>query len=137
MSARWVVLLLISAVALAVGGCNRSDEAASTAPDSDGARFPDVVEATLTREGDAWALAATVSSPYDSAERYADAFRARTRDGEVLGVRDLTHPHADEQPFTRTLTDLAIPDDVDVLIVEGRDLVNGWGGGTTTVEVPR
>ena len=83
-----------------------------------------------------WTLSATISSPYDSPERYADAFRAVAPDGTELGVRVLTHDHADEQPFTRSLTGLVIPDGVDEITVEGRDLANGWGGGTVTVAVP-
>jgi hypothetical protein len=60
-----------------------------------------------------------------------------TPDGEVLGVRELLHDHAGEQPFTRTLGQpITVPDGVERLVVEGRDLVNGWGGGTTAVAVP-
>lgn len=100
-------------------------------------RFPDVVDATLEATGETWTLSAAISSPYDSAERYADAFRAVTHDGTVLGVRELTHPHQDEQPFTRSLTGLEIPADVDTIVVEARDLANGWGGATVTLDVPR
>ncbi len=100
-------------------------------------RFPDVIDAELEPAGDTWRLSATLSSPYDTPERYSDAFRALTPDGEELGVRVLLHDHANEQPFTRALTDLQIPDDVDTIIVEGRDLEHGWGGETITLEVPR
>lgn len=100
-------------------------------------RFPDVLDAELERDGDTWRLSATLSSPYDTPERYADAFRALTPDGEELGVRVLLHDHANEQPFTRSLTGLEIPSDVDTIIVEGRDLEHGWGGATVTLEVPR
>lgn len=100
-------------------------------------QFPDVLEAEVTASGDAWSVAATISSPYDSPERYADAFRVVAPDGTVLGVRELLHDHAGEQPFTRSLDDVTIPDDVDEVSVEGRDLANGWGGDTVTVPVPR
>ncbi len=42
---------------------------------------------------------------------------------------------ATEQPFTRSLSGVEIPADVTTVTVEGRDLVNGWGGGTQTVTV--
>lgn len=110
---------------------------AETGDDTGGEqRFPDVLAAELTSAGDAWRLSATLSSPYDTPERYADAFRAIAEDGTVLGVRELAHDHADEQPFTRSLTGLEIPDDVARITVEGRDLVHGWGGDTVEVEVP-
>lgn len=100
-------------------------------------QFPDVLEAELTPSGDTWSVAATISSPYDSPDRYADAFRVLAPDGTELGVRELTHDHASEQPFTRSLDDVAIPDDVDEVTVEGRDQANGYGGDTVTVAVPR
>ncbi len=99
-------------------------------------RFPDVIAAELEPAGDAWRLDATLSSPYDTPERYADAFRAVSENGTVLGVRELAHDHANEQPFTRSLTGLEIPDDVERITVEGRDLVHGWGGNTVELEVP-
>lgn len=99
-------------------------------------RFPDVIDAELEPQGDAWRLDATLSSPYDTPERYADAFRALSVDGTELGVRELAHDHANEQPFTRSLAGLDIPDDVTRITVEGRDQEHGWGGGTVEVEVP-
>lgn len=112
-------------------------EAAPTDDEMDSEqRYPDVLDAELEADGDRWRLSATLSSPYDTPERYADAFRALSPDGEQLGVRELLHDHANEQPFTRSLDGLEIPDDVDEIIVEGRDLEHGWGGDTVTVAVP-
>jgi hypothetical protein len=107
-----------------------------TIADDDVQRFPDVVAAELEPQGDTWRLSATLSSPYDTSERYADAFRALSEDGTELGVRELLHDHANEQPFTRSLTGLEIPDDVSRITVEGRDQEYGWGGDTVEVEVP-
>jgi hypothetical protein len=119
--------LLAAMVALVVVAC---------AGDGQEQRFPDVLEVELERTGDAYRVSATISSPYDSPDRYADAFRVLAPDGTVLGVRELLHDHAGEQPFTRSLDDVAIPADVREVTVEGRDRANGWGGGTRTVEVP-
>lgn len=52
-------------------------------------------------------------------------------------MRVLTHDHAGEQPFTRSKSGIAIPDDVNQVIVQGRDLVNGWGGAEITVDLMR
>ncbi len=112
------------------------DAEASVGPDEAEQRFPDVIDADLERAGDTWRLDATLSSPYDTPERYADAFRAVTDDGTVLGVRELAHDHANEQPFTRSLTGLEIPDGVTNITVEGRDQAHGWGGDTVEIEVP-
>ena len=112
------------------------EEDASADPEENEQRFPDVVAAELEPDGDAWRLSATLSSPYDTPERYADAFRALDEDGAVLGVRELAHDHANEQPFTRSLTGLEIPDEVIRITVEGRDLVHGWGGATVELNTP-
>lgn len=91
----------------------------------------------VSRSGERYSFAVTVSSPYDTPDRYADAFRVRSADGMASGVNELDHDHATEQPFTRMLDGLAIPSGVTTVMVEGRDTANGWGGRTTTVELPR
>ncbi|MDX1621657.1 MAG: hypothetical protein R3320_11745 [Nitriliruptorales bacterium] len=141
---RMSLMLLVAMLLLGCAGDdNSSDPQATVDPPTSTAtagnttnRYPDVVDAEVTKEGDTWTVSATISSPYDSDDRYADAFRVLTPDGEVLGVRELLHPHPDEQPFTRSLTGLEIPEGVDRVTVEGRDLVNGWGGATVTVDLP-
>ncbi len=100
--------------------------------------FPDVIDAVATHDGDgSWTFAATLSSPYDSPQRYADAWRVVGADGEVYGTRELTHDHASEQPFTRSHSGIQIPEDVTTVTVEGRDQVSGWGGATIEVELVR
>ena len=78
----------------------------------------------------------TISSPHDRPERYADAWRVVGSDGTGFGVRELTHDHADEQPFTRSLSGVAIPAEVRSVMVEARDLLGGWSGQTHLVELP-
>lgn len=100
--------------------------------------FPDVIEVTIEESGaNRFDFSVTLSSPYDSPERYADAFRVMDENGTVFGVRELLHHHAHEQPFTRGLYGITIPDEVRRVIVQGRDLENGWGGGELMVELPR
>lgn len=126
--------LLVVAVLLALASCaGDDDETGATSEEL----YPDVVDVEVTAEGDGeYTVAATLSSPYDSPERYADAWRVLDQDGNELGVRELAHDHAGEQPFTRQTT-VAIPDGVDEITVEGRDQVSGYGGETVTVAVPR
>ena len=57
-------------------------------------------------------------------------------DDTVLGKRELAHPHGG-QSFTRTQSGLEIPQDVQEITVEGRDLKNGYGGDTVTIPVKR
>jgi len=91
----------------------------------------------VTRQADGtFRFAVTLESRYDSPERYADGWRILTLEGEELGVRVLTHDHANEQPFTRSLAGVRIPSGVRAVRVQGRDQVSGWGGGTVEVELP-
>lgn len=77
----------------------------------------------------------TVSSPYDSPERYADGWHVLASDGTVLGEHELMHDHAGEQPFTCTQTGLEILEGTEEITVEGRDLENVYGGETVTIPV--
>lgn len=100
-------------------------------------KFPDVV-AVDVRAGGAgtFDFDVTVSSPYDSPQRYADAFRVMGKDGSVFGERILLHDHANEQPFTRDLYGVQIPNDVKVVTVQARDKQFGYGGKIVEVLLP-
>lgn len=100
-------------------------------------RFPDVIGVELRPVGDrVFDVAVTISSPYDTPERYADGWRVLDPDGNVLGTHTLLHDHANEQPFTRVQRGLRIPAGIDEVTVEGRDQANGYGGQALTVAVP-
>lgn len=98
-------------------------------------QYPDVLNATVTDLGSQWRISATMSSPYDTPERYADGFRVLTEDGTELGVRTLWHDHAGEQPFTRSLSGVEIPAGRDYVIIQGRDQRYGWGGQVVRVRL--
>lgn len=104
---------------------------ATTVHETTSDEFPDIIAAQATPTGGGtWRFDVTVSSTYDSPDRYADAWRVVGPDGTEYGIRVLTHDHASEQPFTRSQSGIEIPADVLTVTVEGRDLANGWGGGT-------
>jgi hypothetical protein len=99
-------------------------------------KFPDVLAARITPRGPAFDFDVTISSPYDTPERYADAFRVLAPDGKLLGERILFHDHADEQPFTRDLHGVAIPAGIRSVMIEARDKQYGYGGKSITVALP-
>ncbi len=120
-----------------VDASGTSIRSTTTKPESDFQEFPDVVEADATqRDDESFDFAVTISSPYDSPDRYADGWRIVGPDGTVFGVRELLHDHAAEQPFTRSLTGVEIPPGVTMVTIEGRDLINGWGGQTVEIVLP-
>lgn len=120
------------------GASPESQTAGEEADDpGDEQRYPDVVDVEATAEDDGtYSFAVTISSPYDTPERYTDGWRVMDADGTVYGEHTLMHDHADEQPFTRTQDGVEIPEDVSEVIVEGRDLEHGFGGETQTVTLP-
>jgi hypothetical protein len=100
-------------------------------------KFPDViaVKVRATSAG-TFDFDVTVSSTYDTPQRYADGIRVRSKDGQVFGERKLLHDHADEQPFTRDVYNVKLPGGVRSVVVEARDQQHGWGGKTMDVAVP-
>ncbi len=118
-------------------GATASAGTATNAAGEDGdvdREFPNIVAVEFSQQGAGpYTFDVTVSSPYDTPERYADAWRILSDTGEVLGIRELDHDHQNEQPFTRSLSGVEIPSNVIELTIEGRDLVNGWGGQTVKI----
>jgi hypothetical protein len=134
-------LVLVSLAGACTAGSDDTDDGADDSVaeatvEGSAQDFPDVIAVDATKNGDDWTFAVTLSSPYDSPEQYADAWRVVGPDGTVYGERLLTHDHASEQPFTRSQTGITIPDDVRSVTVEARDSVNGWGGSTIDHELP-
>ncbi len=133
-----VRLSLALLAVLAVSGCQLlylgvSEELDMEPPD----RFPEIIGVQLVSSGDrVYDVVVSISSPYDSPERYADGWRVLDEEDNVLGTHTLMHDHANEQPFTRTQPGLEIPEGVRTITVEGRDLVNGYGGGTLSIDIP-
>ena len=68
-------------------------------------------------------------------DHYADKWEVAGPDGTVYGERVLLHPHETEQPFTRSQSGIAIPDDVTEVTVRAHDKVHEWGGKEMTVEL--
>ena len=100
-------------------------------------KYPDVVNVKVHARGaDRFDFDATISSPYDSPQRYADAFRVMRSDGVAYGERTLFHDHAGEQPFTRDLYGVTIPAGVQTVVVQARDQKYGYGGKTLQVKLP-
>jgi len=101
-----------------------------------GDKFPEVLAVKATRRKDEkWNVSVTLSSTYDTRDRYADAWRVLDKKGKELGIRILGHHHANEQPFTRSGV-IRIPKETKVVFIEGRDKANGWSGQRFEMKVP-
>lgn len=97
---------------------------------------PPVVEAAkITGSGGVFTVSATLSHPDTGWDHYADGWRVESPDGAVLGTRELLHPHETEQPFTRSLSGVAIPAQLTEVVLRARCNVTGWSAETLTVSV--
>jgi hypothetical protein len=83
-----------------------------------------------------WRVSATVRHADEDWDHYANRWEILAPDGTVLAVRELAHPHVAEQPFTRSLQRVVIPEDVDRITIRVHDSVHGYGGAEMTVTVP-
>ena len=100
--------------------------------------YPDVIDVQVNARGqNIFDFDVTVSSPYDTPDRYADGFHAMSRDGVIYGERKLFHDHASEQPFTRDMYGVFVPASVVVILIQARDKANGNGGKVVEVALPR
>ncbi|MDH3498694.1 MAG: hypothetical protein OEM97_01095 [Acidimicrobiia bacterium] len=109
----------------------------TTTPDADLQACADVIDGSIRALDDgAFSIEATVRSGDTGWDKYADSWEVRTVDGATIDVRVLTHPHETEQPFTRSLSPVVIPDDIDEIVLIASDSVNGFCGETATLKVP-
>ncbi len=98
----------------------------------------DVIDARAERAADGtFRFSVTVRHADEGWDHYADAWEVLAPDGTVLGTRTLLHPHETEQPFTRSLSGVRIPDGIERVRLRARDSVHGDGGSEVTVTVPR
>lgn len=87
-----------------------------------------VIESAEARaSGDSWTFSVTLSHADTGWDDYADGWRVVDANGSELGLRVLYHPHVEEQPFTRSLSGVSVPDELDVVFVEARTNTDGWG----------
>ncbi|MGR3514818.1 MAG: hypothetical protein ACU0GG_18820 [Paracoccaceae bacterium] len=94
------------------------------------------IEAVDARNsGSAWTFSVTLLHADTGWDDYADGWRIVAEDGTELGLRVLYHPHVDEQPFTRSLGGVSIPEGVDTVYVEARTNTDGWGSARFPVSL--
>lgn len=132
----WLALVLIGA---ACGGSTDPTTVpadATTVTDlTDGCAHVEAVTVEAAADG-TFRFDVTVRSSDTGNEKYADAWEVRTAEGTTIAVRELLHPHVNEQPFTRSLGGVAVAEDIQRVEVFARDSVLGFCGRSMSVEVP-
>ena len=86
-----------------------------------------ILAADFLKTGDnRWSISVTLKHEDTGWDHYADKWRIVDADNNILGERVLFHPHVNEQPFTRSLDDVMIPEDITIIYIEAHDKVHGW-----------
>jgi hypothetical protein len=85
----------------------------------------EIVAASAEKVGTGWTFSVTLRHADAGWDHYADLWQVYSPAGDLLGERVLLHPHVDEQPFTRSLSGVAVPEDIDRVIIRARDTVHG------------
>ena len=93
--------------------------------------------AEFVKQGNRWSVNVTLQHADTGWDHYADGWRIVTADGTELGMRTLYHPHVNEQPFTRSLGGVIIPESVQTVYVEARDKVHGWSPQRLKIDLGR
>lgn len=90
------------------------------------ADMAEIIDVKMTKVGMTWRMDATIQHPDTGWEHFADGWEVLDANGNRLGYRELMHPHVDEQPFTRSLSNLVFPDGTREVIVRAHCSVDGW-----------
>lgn len=96
---------------------------------------PEIVDATVEKSGMSWRAEVTLKHADTGWDHYADGWDVLDSNGNLLGHRELLHPHVDEQPFTRSLSNLMLPDGTREVFIRARCSVKGWASDLFRVEL--
>lgn len=101
------------------------------------AHEPEIMGVTATQTGTVWRVEVTILHPDTGWDHYVDGWEVQDRDGNRLGYRLLHHPHVNEQPFTRALDDLSLPEGAAEIFVRAHCSVDGWSGEAVHITLDR
>ncbi|MCK8465282.1 hypothetical protein MUY35_15595 [Aliiroseovarius sp. S1339] len=96
----------------------------------------EIVGATATPSGAGWSISVTLAHEETGWDDYADGWRVENDAGDTLGTRVLQHPHANEQPFIRSLPGVSLPNGTEAIWIRARTSVDGWGKARFQLELP-
>jgi len=113
----WILLLLITSPALA----GEVDVVKVTFSQNDAGDYR--FDVTLRHADEGW-------------NHYANKWEIVAPDNSLLATRVLHHPHVNEQPFTRSLDGINIPEGINAVTLQGHDSVHGYGGETIRISLP-
>jgi hypothetical protein len=98
----------------------------------------DVIDIDVTCKGrETCSFSVTIKHDDTGWDHYANGWEIIDSSGNVIAVRELTHPHVNEQPFTRSLDSVSMPAEIDQVTIRASDSVHGNEGKHLIVDLPR
>lgn len=97
---------------------------------------PAAENAEARQQGGSWSISVTLTHPDTGWDHYADGWRVLDMDGNELGLRVLHHPHEQEQPFTRSLAGVSLPEGTTQVQIQARCNKDGWSKDTYLLTLP-
>jgi len=127
-------LCLISVTSQAANPKVFSGEFLPKANDSSSLEFAQVTRVDATQQaGGSWCFDVSVRHNDQGWDHYANGWEVIDLAGNQLGVRGLSHPHVNEQPFTRSQCNIIIPTTISKVIVRAKCNKHDFGGKSVLV----
>lgn len=99
----------------------------------------DVVNVKVSKTGNnIYRFDVTLRHADDGWDHYANRWEVLSADGKkTFGTRVLMHPHVNEQPFTRSLSGVKVPEGTVEVLVRSHDKLHEYGGKDKLVKLPK
>jgi len=98
----------------------------------------DIIDAEVKRGNDgSFTFNVTVQHADEGWNHYADHWLILDKDEQMIAARKLMHPHVKEQPFTRSLSYIQIPDEVTEIIIRAHCSIDDYSGKDLTLKIER
>ncbi|MCL6416798.1 hypothetical protein MIB92_14145 [Aestuariirhabdus sp. Z084] len=98
---------------------------------------PTPVSATIESQGSGFfTISVTLKHADEGWEHYANRWEVLDGEGNILATRTLLHPHVNEQPFTRNLSAVRLPNSLDTIYIRAHDSKHGYGRRKIKLAVP-
>ena len=83
-----------------------------------------------------WDISVTIRHADSGWDHYADLWIVVNPENEsILGERVLAHPHVSEQPFTRSLLNVRIPESIRFIEIRGKCNLHGFEGKRVRIDL--
>lgn len=96
-----------------------------------------IIDVSVTNNNGSFRFDVTLEHADSGWDHYADGWEVVSPAGDVLGKRVLAHPHVNEQPFTRSLSGVQIPQNVKTVSIRAHDSVHGYNKDMFEVDLGR